>query len=153
MLAVNRSYIIYIHGLRQKFPAQSALHYNNMTPLLSVVVFTLLLREALSMAMLPGCADNVTRTPAVCCPVPAGHKHACGFPTRGICRRAQSYKEPLLNPLFTYQAMHDLRIHWPHRVFQYHCECLDKFWGQDCGECWFGYEGANCHHRVVFPRK
>lgn len=107
----------------------------------------------LSSCIIPrACVSNVTHSPAMCCPKPAGSEHPCGFPHRGICAPVQPYRS-ILTDKFKKLYPTDIRLRWPERVFKYMCKCQSVFFGPDCGECWFGYEGENCNKRVRRTRK
>ena len=98
------------------------------------------------------CITNLTSSPAVCCPVPAGFDQPCGGPDRGICEPVQVYHNFLVEK-YRYFYPKDIRFRWPERLFQHMCKCQGTFFGPGCGECWFGYEGPNCDRRVLRKRK
>ena len=106
-----------------------------------------------ALAVIPkACVANVTSSPAVCCPVPAGFDQPCGGVDRGICQPVQVYHNILVEKYHYFYAQ-DIRFRWPERLFQHMCKCQSTFFGPDCGQCWFGYEGPNCDQRVLRKRK
>lgn len=41
----------------------------------------------------------------------------------------------------------DDRFQWPWRAFHQSCICKGNFFGFDCGECFYGWEGQNCDRK------
>lgn len=113
----------------------------------SGVVITLLFCISIASAFIPRpCASNLTGSPAICCPIPAGFDKPCGGPERGLCEPVQNH-HALLTEKYTHFYSTDIRFRWPERVFQFLCKCQGTFFGPDCSECWYGYEGSNCDRR------
>ena len=47
----------------------------------------------------------------------------------------------------------DDRIDFPKTFFLRGCHCQPKFYGADCGECWFGRNGTDCNDKVYYTRR
>ena len=50
-------------------------------------------------------------------------------------------------PLSEFGNKLDSRLRWPTAVFNDVCICSDPFFGPDCSECKFGYEGPDCANK------
>ncbi len=87
----------------------------------------------------------------VCCPEPSADAGRCGSlltPPRGQCVDVSE-----INPrCVRNESVSDPRKNWPH-FFSSLCKCEGNYYGYDCGECKFGYQGDNCNDPVMRKRK
>ncbi|PAA61680.1 hypothetical protein BOX15_Mlig016084g1 [Macrostomum lignano] len=119
--------------------------------LLLALMLLCLQQPQLSLGLIPTvCVANVTSKASVCCPIPKGFSQPCGGRGRGECVRIQAYQE--------FEHYHpglvkDDRLMWPSRFFEFGCQCDSRYWGADCGECFFGWRGPRCNQRDVRLRR
>lgn len=78
-----------------------------------------------------------------CCPVWAGDGSPCGeISGRGTCQDVVLSNEPV-GPQFPFSGIDD-RENWPVVFYNRTCRCQGNFMGYNCGDCKFGFVGANC---------
>lgn len=78
-----------------------------------------------------------------CCPVWAGDGSPCGETSgRGTCQDVVLSNEPV-GPQFPFSGIDD-RENWPVVFYNRTCRCQGNFMGYNCGDCKFGFVGANC---------
>lgn len=115
---------------------------------LVIIVFSVFFLSDLVIALIPNaCVRNAT-TVGVCCPIPRWSKDVCGGPKRGVCAHIK-YSQETIPEIYKF----DDRVEWPRRFFHSVCHCKGNFFGFDCGECWYGWEGRNCNKRKMILRR
>ncbi|KAJ0063482.1 hypothetical protein NL108_002728 [Boleophthalmus pectinirostris] len=89
------------------------------------------------------CATSEGLRTKECCPVWEGDGSACGaLSGRGFCTEVEVSDEPH-GPQYPHSGIDD-RERWPTAFFNRTCRCAGNYGGFNCGECRFGYWGANC---------
>ncbi|XP_037123810.1 tyrosinase [Syngnathus acus] len=89
------------------------------------------------------CANAEGLRTKECCPVWEGDGSACGaLSGRGFCTEVVVSDEPH-GPQYPHSGIDD-RERWPLAFYNRTCRCAGNYGGFDCGECRFGYWGANC---------
>ncbi|XP_042270526.1 tyrosinase [Thunnus maccoyii] len=89
------------------------------------------------------CANSEGLRTKECCPVWDGDGSACGaLSGRGFCTEVEVSDEPH-GPQYPHSGIDD-RERWPLAFFNRTCRCAGNYGGFNCGECRFGYWGANC---------
>ncbi|XP_030632893.1 tyrosinase [Chanos chanos] len=87
-----------------------------------------------------------------CCPVWSGDGSVCGAQSgRGFCQDVVVSNLPD-GPQYPHSEMDD-RERWPLVFYNRTCRCAGNYMGFDCGECTFGYFGANCAERRESVRR
>nr|XP_023648450.1 tyrosinase-like [Paramormyrops kingsleyae] len=87
-----------------------------------------------------------------CCPIWEGDGSVCGaLSGRGFC--ADVVVSDLPNgPQYPHSGIDD-REKWPLVFYNRTCQCAGNYMGFNCGECKFGYFGANCAERRDLIRR
>ncbi|XP_036391960.1 tyrosinase [Megalops cyprinoides] len=87
-----------------------------------------------------------------CCPVWEGDGSVCGATSgRGFCQDVVVSDLPN-GPQYPHTNIDD-RERWPLVFYNRTCRCAGNFMGVNCGECKFGYFGANCAERRESVRR
>ncbi|XP_028818087.1 tyrosinase isoform X2 [Denticeps clupeoides] len=87
-----------------------------------------------------------------CCPPWPGDGSACGARSgRGFCQDVRVSDLPN-GPQYPYNRKDDREL-WPLVFYNRTCQCAGNFMGYACGECKFGYFGANCAERRESVRR
>ncbi|XP_073673568.1 tyrosinase-like [Garra rufa] len=87
-----------------------------------------------------------------CCPAWSGDGSACGVLSgRGFCQDVTVSDLPN-GPQYPHSGLDD-RERWPLVFYNQTCQCAGNYMGFDCGECKFGYFGANCAERRESVRR
>jgi len=98
------------------------------------------------------CANSEGLRTKECCPVWEGDGSVCGAKSgRGKCGDVRVAKAPDSDS-YPYTGKDD-REKWPVEFFNRTCNCFGRFGGFDCGECMFGYYGAQCDQYQNHIRK
>ncbi|XP_062873234.1 tyrosinase [Trichomycterus rosablanca] len=118
-----------------------------MPPVSLCVLLLALLAPRLSRAQFPrACATAEALATKTCCPAWAGDSSVCGARSgRGFCQDVTVTELPN-GPQFPHSDVDD-RERWPLVFYNRTCRCAGNFMGYACGECKFGYYGANCGER------
>uniref|UniRef100_A0A8C6SZA1 Tyrosinase n=1 Tax=Neogobius melanostomus TaxID=47308 RepID=A0A8C6SZA1_9GOBI len=92
------------------------------------------------------CANQDALLSKECCPPWEGDGSACGASSgRGWCQDVEVTQEPD-GPQYPFSGLDD-REKWPLVFYNRTCQCAGNFMGINCGDCKFGYFGANCNER------
>lgn len=112
-----------------------------------------LLAPRLSRQQIPRpCATVEALTSKACCPVWPGDGSICGASSgRGFCQEVTVSDLPN-GPQYPHRNVDD-RERWPLVFFNRTCQCAGNYMGFDCGDCKFGFFGANCAERRESVRR
>ncbi|KAJ0022180.1 hypothetical protein NQD34_009670 [Periophthalmus magnuspinnatus] len=110
---------------------------------LCLLVLLLMLLDCCLCQFPRPCATSEGLRTKECCPVWEGDGSACGaLSGRGFCTEVEVSDEPH-GPQYPHSGIDD-RERWPTAFFNRTCRCAGNYGGFNCGECRFGYWGANC---------
>ena len=100
------------------------------------------------------CNNPTSLDTKTCCP------NNCGGVERGRCENISALASDQLEtanstvvdilfnaPNISGKGTADARYRWPTVVFEKVCVCKDNYWGPDCNECNFGWDGFKCNTR------
>ncbi|XP_062408403.1 tyrosinase [Sardina pilchardus] len=112
-----------------------------------------LLAPRLSWQQFPRpCANVEALATKECCPAWPGDGSTCGASSgRGFCQDVTVSDMPN-GPQYPHQDVDD-RERWPLVFFNRTCQCAGNYMGYDCGDCKFGFFGANCAERRESVRR
>ena len=111
-------------------------------------LYIVILSVAVCNAQFPKkCVNRDSLVEKVCCPIgndtsPCNSKSLKGF---CVTHTQFQYYHPGNEGKFSREAELDDKAHWPSRFFDKICMCQGHFFGPDCGQCDYGYEGENCN--------
>ncbi|XP_048216145.1 tyrosinase isoform X2 [Perognathus longimembris pacificus] len=98
------------------------------------------------------CASSQSLQEKACCPPWEGDGSPCGRRSgRGACEAILLSNAPLA-PLLPFRGVDD-RESWPSVFYNRTCQCSGNFMGFNCGNCRFGFGGANCTEKRLLVRK
>ncbi|XP_059913354.1 tyrosinase-like [Gadus macrocephalus] len=98
------------------------------------------------------CANSEALLSKECCPSWDGDGSACGASSgRGFCQDVQAPTQPD-GPQYPFSGVDD-REKWPLVFYNRTCQCAGNYMGFNCGDCKFGFFGANCNERRESVRR
>ncbi|CAL8306001.1 unnamed protein product [Gadus morhua 'NCC'] len=98
------------------------------------------------------CATREALLSKECCPSWDGDGSACGASSgRGFCQDVQAPTQPD-GPQYPFSGVDD-REKWPLVFYNRTCQCAGNYMGSNCGDCKFGFYGANCNERRESVRR
>ncbi len=126
--------------------------------LLALVTLLCLLR--CTFAQFPAvCNTQVNLMSKMCCPNNCNSDSRRGrcvnvkSEAEGQSNRAEQEIVAVLRNASTTKGTIDSRYLWPTMVFENVCNCSENFYGVDCSECAFGWNGKNCETKTLVVRK
>ncbi|KAG5837099.1 hypothetical protein ANANG_G00235670 [Anguilla anguilla] len=121
--------------------------------MLLLYIFCIFFQFRISSQQFPRpCATAEVLRTKQCCPVWEGDGSICGARSgRGFCQDVVISDRPN-GPQYPHSDIDD-RERWPLVFYNRTCQCAGNFMGFSCGECKFGYFGANCAERRESVRR
>ncbi|KAJ8256759.1 hypothetical protein COCON_G00189110 [Conger conger] len=121
--------------------------------MLLLFIFSIFFQFRISSQQFPRpCATAEVLRTKECCPLWEGDGSVCGARSgRGFCQDIVISDRPN-GPQYPHSDIDD-RERWPLVFYNRTCQCAGNFMGFNCGECKFGFFGANCAERRESVRR